>query len=141
MNIVPLLFEDEHLVRTVDMDGEVWLVGVDVCRILGIKDHKQALQRLDPDEIKRCTVPPQVGIVPPQVGNDDQSRDVNIISEAGAYRLVFTSRKPVPIHAPDHPGSRRACCEDAGRTRGDLPVRWMGGTWHSAATVSRRTNH
>lgn len=86
--ITPLLFEEEHLVRTIDMnDGETWFVGLDICRVLGIRDHKQALERLDEDERGWCTIPPQIG--------DEQARSMVVVSEPGVYRLVFTSRKPV----------------------------------------------
>ena len=85
--INPLLFEGEHLVRTVEKDGQPWFVGLDVCRVLGIKDHKQALEKLDEDERGWYSIPPQI--------DDDQSRTMIVISEAGVYRLVFSSRKPV----------------------------------------------
>ncbi len=87
-DVKPLLFEGEYLVRTVERgDDELWFVGLDVCRVLGIKDHKQALERLDDDERGWCTVPPQPG--------EDQARGMIVISEPGIYRLVFASRKPV----------------------------------------------
>lgn len=83
-HINPLLFEEEHLVRQIDKDGELWFAGLDVCRVLGIKDHKQALERLDEDERGRYTIPTPGG-----------DQDMIVVSEAGVYRLVFTSRKPV----------------------------------------------
>lgn len=83
-NINPLLFEGEHLVREIDRDGEAWFVGLDVCRVLGIKDHHQALERLDADERGRYTIPTPSG-----------DQEMIVITEAGVYRLVFTSRKPV----------------------------------------------
>jgi prophage antirepressor-like protein len=82
--INPLLFEGEHLIRQVEKDGEVWFVGLDICRVLGIKDHHQALERLDEDERGGYTIPTPMG---------DQS--MIVVSEPGVYRLVFTSRKPV----------------------------------------------
>jgi hypothetical protein len=76
-------FEDA-LVRSVRVEGEPWFVGKDVCRCLGLADHKQALGRLDEDEV--------MGgggyIVPPSPGASVPS----LISEPGVYRLVFTSR-------------------------------------------------
>lgn len=81
----PLLFEEEHLIRVVDRgDAEPWFVGVDVCRVLGIRDHHQALERLDDDERGRYNVPTPQG-----------DQEVKIVSEPGVYRLTFTSRKPV----------------------------------------------
>lgn len=82
--ISPLLFEGEHLVRHVEKDDEIWFVGADVCRVLGIRDHYQALERLDEDERGRCIAPTPSG-----------DQEMIVVSEAGVYRLVFTSRKPV----------------------------------------------
>ncbi|MBB3771519.1 hypothetical protein FHS55_002118 [Angulomicrobium tetraedrale] len=70
-------------VRTVTIDNEPWFVGLDVCRILEIKDHTQALDRLSDDERGGCTVPTPRG-----------EQQVIVISEPGVYRLVFASRKP-----------------------------------------------
>lgn len=83
-HVNPLLFEGEHLVRTVVVDDDLQFVGLDVCRVLGIRDHTQALERLDEDERGRYTVPTPSG---------DQS--MITITEPGVYRLVFTSRKPI----------------------------------------------
>lgn len=80
----PHLFEGEHLIRTVERDGEAWFVGLDVCRTLGIRDHHQALERLDEDERGRCSIPTPLG-----------EQTAIVVSEPGIYRLVFTSRKPV----------------------------------------------
>lgn len=60
-SIIPFAFEDS-LVRTVVKDGEPWFVGADVCRILEIRDHRQALEKLDDDERGRCPVPTPGGV-------------------------------------------------------------------------------
>ena len=83
-NVHPLLFEEEHLVRSVERGEEIWFVGLDVCRILGIAKAHQALDRLDQDERGTYTV-----------GTPGGPQEMVVISEAGVYRLVFTSRKPV----------------------------------------------
>lgn len=80
--ITPLVFE-EQMVRTVMIDGEPWFTGKDVCSVLGIKDHNQALDRLDDDERGGYTVPTPQG-----------RQEMIVISEAGVFRLIFTSRKP-----------------------------------------------
>lgn len=87
--IVPFAFED-NLVRVVDRNDEPWFVGSDVCRALGVGNTSQALSRLDPDE--RGIISNEGGII----SNDTPGRsmEVSIVSEAGVYRLVFTSRKP-----------------------------------------------
>lgn len=81
-NIIPFGFED-HLVRVYKPNGEPWFVGKDVCSILEIKDHNQALNRLDEDERSGCTVPTPRG-----------EQTMIVVSEAGVFRLIFSSRKP-----------------------------------------------
>lgn len=83
-HINPLLFEGEHLIRMVGIDDEPWFVGSDVCRALGIEKARNALERLDEDERGAHTV-----------GTLGGPQEMIIVSEAGVYRLVFTSRKPV----------------------------------------------
>lgn len=80
-NVIPFAFEDS-LVRVVQRGEEPWFVGKDVCQVLEIRDHRQALNRLDEDERGGCIVPTPGG---PQ--------EVVVISEPGVFRLIFTSRK------------------------------------------------
>lgn len=80
--LIPFAFED-HLVRVVKPNGEPWFVGKDVCDVLEISKHHQALDRLDPDE--RGTY---------NVGTPGGEQAVICVSEPGVYRLIFTSRKP-----------------------------------------------
>jgi prophage antirepressor-like protein len=68
---------------TVEIDGEVWFVGSQVCNLLEIKNSSDAIGRLDEDE-KLISVLPIAG----------QNRNVNLISESGLYALIFKSRKP-----------------------------------------------
>lgn len=68
---------------TVEIDGEVWFVGSQVCNLLEIKNSSDAIGRLDDDE-KLTSVLPIAG----------QNRSVNLISESGLYALIFKSRKP-----------------------------------------------
>lgn len=89
MNAVQNFAFDEHLVRIVDIDEEPWFVGRDVCGVLDIRDHKQALEALDEDERGRYTIP-----TPSTSDRGGGPQEVIIITEAGVYRLVFRSRKP-----------------------------------------------
>lgn len=84
IHINPLLFEEEHLVRQIDRNGENWFVGVDVCRVLGLANPYSSLALLDEDEKGLHSVETLGG-----------NQDLIIVSEAGVYRLVFKSRKPV----------------------------------------------
>lgn len=80
--LIPFAF-DEHLVRAVWRGADPWFVGKDVCQVLGISKHHQALDALDPDERGTCSV-----------GTPGGDQVVIVISEPGVYRLVFHSRKP-----------------------------------------------
>lgn len=80
--VVPLAFK-ENLVRAIEKNGEPWFVGKDVCNVLELKNVSHAISRLDEDE---------KGITSNDTLGGEQS--MIIVSEAGVYRLVFTSRKP-----------------------------------------------
>lgn len=82
MNAIQNFAFEESLVRIVDHSGDTWFVGKDICGALDIRNHKDALGRLDEDERA------EVGIADPS-----GTKYATIISEAGVYRLVFTSRK------------------------------------------------
>lgn len=73
---------EENLVRIIERGGEPWFVGKDICSALGIRNHKDALGRLDDDERA------EVGIADPS-----GTKYATAISEPGVYRLTFTSRK------------------------------------------------
>lgn len=66
-----------------DEHGEPWFVAKDVCAILGIENHRDALARLDDDEKGVGTTDTPGG---PQ--------QVTTVNEPGVYGLTWTSRKP-----------------------------------------------
>lgn len=72
-------------VRTVELDGEPWLVGKDVAAALGYKDTINALKaHVDPEDKKggwRITTP-------------SGEQDMTIINESGLYSLVLSSKLP-----------------------------------------------
>ncbi|WP_137743831.1 phage antirepressor [Robertmurraya siralis] len=70
-------------VRTVLRDGEPWFVAKDVCRVLEIEKHRDAVSRLDEDERESVLVDTLGG-----------SQQVTAINEPGLYSLVLRSRKP-----------------------------------------------
>ncbi len=70
-------------VRTVLLDGEPYFVAKDVCSILGISNHNDAVGRLDDDEKAGSVLPTQFG-----------AKETTIINESGLYHLIFQSRKP-----------------------------------------------
>ncbi|WP_234613608.1 BRO-N domain-containing protein [Agrobacterium vitis] len=66
-----------------EKSGEPWFVGKDVCAVLDIIKHHQALDRLDLDERDTCIV-----------GTPSGDQTMIVVSEPGVYRLIFSSRKP-----------------------------------------------
>lgn len=70
-------------VRTVMIDNEPYFVVKDVCAILDISNHIDALSRLDDDEKGRSVIPTQFG-----------AKETNLVNESGLYHLIFQSRKP-----------------------------------------------
>lgn len=79
---------DKRQVRTVVKDGELWFVGVDVCRILGytnptkaMKDHCKSAELLKPNDSL-----PLVGFT--------TYRGNTIIPERDVYRLIMRSKLP-----------------------------------------------
>ena len=81
--ITPFLF-GESTIRTMIIERAPWFVAKDVCSVLGIVNHNDAISSLDADE--------------KGVGNSDPlspggSQAISIINEPGLYRLIFKSRK------------------------------------------------
>ena len=71
-------------IRTVELDGEPWLVGKDVAEALGYTNPRKALIDHVDDEDKgvtKCYTP----------GGD---QDMTIINESGLYSLVLSSKLP-----------------------------------------------
>ena len=82
--------------RWVMIDGEVWFVAADMCRILGLENTTQALYNLDDDE-KRKIDENGVTIDTMQIEGSTTARffhEINIVNEYGLYRLILQSRKP-----------------------------------------------
>lgn len=70
-------------IRTVVIDGEAWFVAKDVCDMLEIGNVTDAMKRL-PESMKGVDTIETLG----------GPQQMNIINEAGVYKLAFTSRKP-----------------------------------------------
>lgn len=82
--LLPFAFEDK-LVRTIlDENNEPWFVAKDVCRVLEIANHRDAVAQLDEDEKDAVGISDAIG----------RKQETTIISESGLYALVFRSRKP-----------------------------------------------
>lgn len=85
-----MIFESPEFgqVRSVLKDGEPWFVAADVCKILDIRNPRQAASKLDDDE--KMTVTTNDG----HSGKRGGAQSLNIVSEAGLYSIILTSRKP-----------------------------------------------
>ncbi|WP_445402631.1 BRO-N domain-containing protein [Streptomyces sp. LE64] len=103
LTTVPFPLTDDP-VRVVMVDGEPWFALADVCRVLGIKNPREARRKADPLDIRLLDL--RVGTVTIDDGtfvSADQSvyshdpHQLNLISETGLYTLVLRSRKPAAI--------------------------------------------
>lgn len=85
-----MIFESPEFgqVRSVLKDGEPWFVAADVCKVLDIRNPRQAASKLDDDE--KMTVTTNDG----HSGKRGGAQSLNIVSEAGLYSIILTSRKP-----------------------------------------------
>ena len=71
-------------IRTVEVNGEPWLVGKDVAQVLGYSDTDQALRKHVDEEDKLTR----------QFNGSGQNRAMTIINESGLYALVLSSKLP-----------------------------------------------
>lgn len=79
------MFEGREPVRAhLDDQGNPWFVAKDVCRVLGISDHFQAVEALEKEEGGRYTIPT------PSISGE---QEMLVVSEFGLYALIFKSRK------------------------------------------------
>ena len=77
------VFDDKDFgeIRYVTVNGEPWFIAADVCRILGLQNTTDTLNRLDSDEKSRLNLGLPGGAT-------------NVVNEPGLYRLIFASRVP-----------------------------------------------
>lgn len=81
--VVPFYFQS-HEIRTItDEKGSPWFVAKDVCDVLDLSNPTESLRALPEDELTSETL---------RAGR--QSREMNLVSESGLYRLIFRSNKP-----------------------------------------------
>lgn len=83
MNGLQIFNYQDAQVRTILKDGEPWFVAADVCRVLEIIKHRDAVARLEEDERGSVLVDTLGG---PQ--------EMAAINESGLYSLIMVSRKP-----------------------------------------------
>ena len=71
-------------IRTVELDGEPWLVGKDVAQALGYKNPQEAIRTHVDDEDKGVS----------EILTPGGKQSVPIINESGLYSLVLSSKLP-----------------------------------------------
>lgn len=83
--MIELFNFNQHQVRvSIDQNGDPWWVATDVCAVLGIANGRQAVGRIDSDDV--CSTD-----AIDSLGRTQRSSTVN---EAGLYSLILASRKP-----------------------------------------------
>lgn len=70
-------------VRVVSLNGEPWFVAKDLCEVLEISKHRDAISRLDADERGLFKLDTSGG-----------KQELSIVSESGMYALALSNRKP-----------------------------------------------
>ena len=76
-----MLFQHEEFgeVRTLDIDGELWFVGKDVCKIFGDRNHNRSLGRVDDEDKRMVELTDSLG----------RKQTATAINESGLYTLLF----------------------------------------------------
>ena len=84
MNLQIFEHEEFGVIRTVEVDGEIYFVMADVCRALGLEPAFE-IARLDGDERAKFDLGASYG-------------EVACVDEVGLYKLFRTSTKPNAIN-------------------------------------------
>lgn len=85
MNKVTIFkYEENKLVRTMNVSGEPWFVLKDVCDVLGLSTPARVAERLDSNEVSQAHLIDSMG----------RSQEMTIISESGLYNVILRSDKP-----------------------------------------------
>lgn len=88
--IKPFQFKD-HTVRTAFKDFETWFCLLDVCKALGIQNHKEVKSRLNPHGVDTIYLIDAMG----------RKQKTFFINESNLYKLIFRSRRPEAIAFED----------------------------------------
>lgn len=81
--LMPLAFNDSLVRVRKDEQGNPWFITKDVCTVLGLSNHRDAVASLDEDE---------KGVAITDTPGGEQ--EMLTVSESGLYSLIFRSRKP-----------------------------------------------
>lgn len=86
MSDITYCFHGMDLRTLTDHIGDPWFMAKDVCNILGLGNTTEALRSLDEDEKSNFRIT--------EVGQNGGRAPI-IVSEAGLYKLIMRSRKPI----------------------------------------------
>jgi anti-repressor protein len=67
-------------IRTIEIDGEVWFVGRDICNAFGDTNSSRSLSRVDDEDRKTMPLTDSLG----------RSQNAIFINESGMYALLFS---------------------------------------------------
>ena len=81
-NIIEMSYNGSEI-RSIDIDGQIWWVLKDVCKILDLSTPAKVSERLDEDEKGMTSIHTRGG-----------SQNVTIINESGLYSVILRSDKP-----------------------------------------------
>lgn len=77
-------FEGHNVRVHIDDSGIPWWVASDVCDVIGIVNHRDAVSHLESDEYGDVAFTDAIG----------RSQKMKCVNESGLYRLIFRSNKP-----------------------------------------------
>ena len=75
-------------VRTLNINGELWFVGKDVCKIFGDSNHKRSLGRVDDEDKKMVELTDSLG----------RKQTATAVNESGLYALLLTMQPQKAHH-------------------------------------------
>lgn len=82
-NIIEMSYNGSEI-RSIDIDGQIWWVLKDVCKILDLSTPAKVSKRLDEDEVNQIHTTDSLG----------RNQNVTIINESGLYSVILRSDKP-----------------------------------------------
>jgi len=85
----PFTFDSQEI-RTVLIDGKPWFVAKDICHVLAIANHRDAVFHLPDDMKNRATCKTRTG-----------HQQMAVVSQEGANRIILSSKKPERIRFAD----------------------------------------
>lgn len=82
-NLIPFAFSARQIRTWLDRNGAPWFCAADICAAIGVKNHRDCIDRLEEDERCDVVISDATGRFQPQ----------NFISEPGMYTIVLRSHE------------------------------------------------